>query len=904
MKKTFYLLTAGVSILLIVASVGFAAQREVPGTYATIQEAINAASNGDVINIAAGTFAGAVVNKEVTVQGAGVTTIITPSSGVGISVTANNVTLQNFRVTAAKHHGIYAGNVSGLTITNVTTDNNGTTTAGSGIALQGVTGTSVLTNITATNNPVHGLEIGNGCANVNVVGGTFKKNGTAGDVNTGGGIAIYADPTKSVTGTIIRGTLSSDSNKTAGIFITCSPGGTLSGTRIGMIADGTNSGTVTLNDNGSSGSGYSGGGAVIVYGPCDDTKIRANSTKTSGLSYETAGLIMLGTTSAGANSPTNTVAKDCNLSGFSTNSPAGTMKVVNGSNTLICTTDVDATTGNTINGVTAGFDVEDLLKHKVDSLALGAFKGPGSGVYVTPNSGNVGRGVSVAQTYSKDTVYVKNGTYNENDININSSLVLIGQGYSTIIQPNINLDAIHIGTNNVTIKDLYLTTTANSTATGIWDNTVKQTNINILNVKITNFRYATLLQNDSLVTIEGGEDSDGETGHVAYNIKKKKIKRHKCGRYRSTAIYIDPSSDIEIDSVDISNIGKSAIYLSGGNSNISISATISKGDSNGVGITIVGDETGQNTGIRIAKTEFTGFSSTKPAITLSDPDSTSKKGTTSIDTTGLKINLSEGQTIADVLYNNEDDATLGSVQSGMLVKAKVFLQGAYSGSAMTTTLATNGYLPLSQPYNASPYNYTGGQAEASSAFFTSNSVTDWILVQLRSTFNGAAIDTAVGLLKSDGTVLDTNGTEGLTFRTAGAGNYYIVIKHRNHLSIMSADSIQLPNASAYDFTTSQSKAYGAASFPMKEITAGTVYGMWAGDVTGNGQIKYSGAGNDRAPLLTAVGGGFAGVSSFGYFKEDITLNGQVKYSGAGNDRGLVLSSVGGGFAGIKNTTVP
>ena len=63
-------------------------------------------------------------------------------------------------------------------------------------------------------------------------------------------------------------------------------------------------------------------------------------------------------------------------------------------------------------------------------------------------------------------------------------------------------------------------------------------------------------------------------------------------------------------------------------------------------------------------------------------------------------------------------------------------------------------------------------------------------------------------LKSDGTIVDTDGTSPVQFTGLSAGNYYIVIRHRNHLAIMSASAIPLSSSSAlYDFTTAQSQAY-------------------------------------------------------------------------------------------------
>ena len=75
----------------------------------TIQAAINAASTGDVINVAAGTYQeNVMVTKELTIKGAGkgdspaTNTILTPTSacqGVGFTITASNVTLQQLYLT-------------------------------------------------------------------------------------------------------------------------------------------------------------------------------------------------------------------------------------------------------------------------------------------------------------------------------------------------------------------------------------------------------------------------------------------------------------------------------------------------------------------------------------------------------------------------------------------------------------------------------------------------------------------------------------------------------------------------------------------------------------------------------------------------------------------------------------
>jgi hypothetical protein len=69
--------------------------------------------------------------------------------------------------------------------------------------------------------------------------------------------------------------------------------------------------------------------------------------------------------------------------------------------------------------------------------------------------------------------------------------------------------------------------------------------------------------------------------------------------------------------------------------------------------------------------------------------------------------------------------------------------------------------------------------------------------------------------------------------------------------------------------------------------------LWAGDASAEGEIKYTGASNDRDPVLTRVGGSVPTATVNGYFKEDTNLDGVVKYSGSANDRDIILLNVGG-----------
>ena len=69
--------------------------------------------------------------------------------------------------------------------------------------------------------------------------------------------------------------------------------------------------------------------------------------------------------------------------------------------------------------------------------------------------------------------------------------------------------------------------------------------------------------------------------------------------------------------------------------------------------------------------------------------------------------------------------------------------------------------------------------------------------------------------------------------------------------------------------------------------------LWSGDANGNGQVKYTGTGNDRDAILVLIGGTQPNAIVAGYYRQDVNLDGKVKYGGPGNDRDRILLTIGG-----------
>ncbi len=71
--------------------------------------------------------------------------------------------------------------------------------------------------------------------------------------------------------------------------------------------------------------------------------------------------------------------------------------------------------------------------------------------------------------------------------------------------------------------------------------------------------------------------------------------------------------------------------------------------------------------------------------------------------------------------------------------------------------------------------------------------------------------------------------------------------------------------------------------------------MIAGDVTANGNLKYSGPGNDRGAIISQIitegGTNITSVITGGYWFEDASMNNELKYTGSGNDRAYIVDNL-------------
>jgi len=240
-------------------------------------------------------------------------------------------------------------------------------------------------------------------------------------------------------------------------------------------------------------------------------------------------------------------------------------------------------------------------------------------------------------------------------------------------------------------------------------------------------------------------------------------------------------------------------------------------------------------------------------------------------------------TIAEDHVGNRENLKPGSAPTqfggvtSARIQVKAILQGAWNGTDMNTTISP--LLPLTDPYNLNE-TVTSIPADA----------VDWVRVQVRSgTDSTVVIGQKACFLRKDGVVLDKDGVPGVVFTGLSMSNGYVVIRHRNHFGVMSGQELNMTQTGqSIDFTAAATSTYGTNA----QITLASKRMLRMGNVTGDKFIKYTGSGNDRDPILVAVGSTSPNNVISGYRIEDTNLNGQVKYTGGGNDRDPILVAVG------------
>ncbi|MEP0262381.1 M4 family metallopeptidase [Dokdonia sp.] len=213
----------------------------------------------------------------------------------------------------------------------------------------------------------------------------------------------------------------------------------------------------------------------------------------------------------------------------------------------------------------------------------------------------------------------------------------------------------------------------------------------------------------------------------------------------------------------------------------------------------------------------------------------------------LYISASGNPNLTCVLVDNVDYSTTSwtdiDVQTSynetscfVSITPKVFLQGAITNpntgeeSLMRDDLRIADVLPTTSPYtdaltcDITVFDTTGNDA-----------IVDWVWIELRdATDNTTVLASTSALLQRDGDVVAIDGTSAVSIDIAAA-DYYVVINHRNHLGIRTANTIALSATSTVVNLSTDVTSVTGETLALKDMGDG-IYAMYAGDVVSDGSV--------------------------------------------------------------------
>lgn len=185
---------------------------------------------------------------------------------------------------------------------------------------------------------------------------------------------------------------------------------------------------------------------------------------------------------------------------------------------------------------------------------------------------------------------------------------------------------------------------------------------------------------------------------------------------------------------------------------------------------------------------------------------------------------------------------------------KVYLQAAMSGTLTDMSTGLTGVIPTTDPY---------GVGVTCADINTLPDVVDWIKVELwRAEIPKEKLYSFSALLLKDGKIVDVDGKSPL--KHPEEGNYHVVVKHRNHMAVMSdVVSLKIGSTTSVDFTQSATAAIGGNS-PLYHLTNG-FYGMHYGEFNHDCDISNA---DGQAAWDAITDHGFTP----GYFNDDFNMD--------------------------------
>ena len=152
---------------------------------------------------------------------------------------------------------------------------------------------------------------------------------------------------------------------------------------------------------------------------------------------------------------------------------------------------------------------------------------------------------------------------------------------------------------------------------------------------------------------------------------------------------------------------------------------------------------------------------------------------------------------------NRDSISIVVLDTTVNLLPKLFLQGAYDPitGLMRDDLRIQGLIPSLEPYTTLEgfnHQFRGGGETVSPAILAvsgPDAIVDWVFIELRSKEDvSQVIATHAALLQRDGDIVDSSdGVSPVKFEGVREDYYYIAIRHRNHLGVLTLNRSWIAN---------------------------------------------------------------------------------------------------------------
>lgn len=187
-----------------------------------------------------------------------------------------------------------------------------------------------------------------------------------------------------------------------------------------------------------------------------------------------------------------------------------------------------------------------------------------------------------------------------------------------------------------------------------------------------------------------------------------------------------------------------------------------------------------------------------------------------------------------------------------------------------------------------------------------DAIVDWVFVQLRSKDDYRnVIATRSGLLQRDGDIVDLDGVSPLGFAGLTVDSFYVAVRHRSHLGVMSrlvarnqlVDFTSV-NTPVFDFGTTLNNGYDYTNQATNNTTKNGYRTLWAGDFNGDGKLKFTNPSDDINVLYFDIlfheGNPNANANynfGYGYYQGDVNMNGKIKFDNPNDDKNLLYAQI-------------